>query len=84
MLRRVALVRNDVSEERIASIIRMLVTDNVPSSPILIALIMKAIRSSERSVLTKTTRHNTPEDGIIHSYLFENLKYYIALTGWAT
>jgi hypothetical protein len=25
---------------------------------------------------------NIPEDGILHSYLRENLKSYIALTGW--
>jgi hypothetical protein len=24
-----------------------------------------------------------PEDGILHSHRLENLKYYIALTGWA-
>jgi hypothetical protein len=24
-----------------------------------------------------------PEDGILHSHRHENLKYYIALTGWA-
>jgi hypothetical protein len=39
MLHRVALVRSDVSEELSASILRvrrLLVTDNVPSSPILV------------------------------------------------
>jgi hypothetical protein len=29
------------------------------------------------------TRRNIPEDGILHSHRRENLKYYIALTGWA-
>jgi hypothetical protein len=62
MLRRVPLVRTDVSEKRIASIIR--VTSNVSSSPILVTLMMEAIRSSETSILKRTTRRNIPEDGI--------------------
>jgi hypothetical protein len=39
--------------------------------------------SSEISVVTKATRHHIPEDDILHSYRRENLKSYIALTGWA-
>jgi hypothetical protein len=55
MLRRVALVRTDVSQELSASIIRV-------------------IRSSETSVLTKATQRNIPEDAILYSHCREDLK----------
>jgi hypothetical protein len=55
MLRRVALVKTDVSEDRSAPIIRV----------------------------TRATRCNVLEYGILHSYRSENLKSYTALTGWA-
>jgi hypothetical protein len=48
----------------------------VPSSPILVTLIKEAASSSE-------TRANIPEDDILYSDRRENLKSYIALTGWA-
>jgi hypothetical protein len=44
---------------------------------------IEAIRSSETSVLTRATWHHIPEDGILQSHRSENLKFYIALTGWA-
>jgi hypothetical protein len=54
----------------------------VPSSPILVTLMKEALSSFETSVLTRATRCNIPEDGILHSHRRENLKSYIALTGW--
>jgi hypothetical protein len=91
MLRRVALVRTDVSEELSAPIIRvttigeltttlavtsnrrtlrcvrqLLDTVNVPSSLILVTLMMEALSNSETSFLIRATRRNIPEDVIRH------------------
>jgi hypothetical protein len=83
ILRRVALVRTDVSEVPNASFIRntsvclLVVTASVvPSSPILVTLMKDALSTFEALVRTRATQRNIPEDGILHSHRRENLKSY--------
>jgi hypothetical protein len=75
MLRRVALVRTDVSEE-----LSLVQASVVPSSPILVTLMKEALSSSETSVITRATWRNIPEDAILHSHRSENLKSYTIAT----
>jgi hypothetical protein len=49
-----------------------------PSSPILLLLMMEALRSSETSIPTRATRRKVSQDSIHHSHRRENLKFYIA------
>jgi hypothetical protein len=73
MLRRVALVITDVSEELRASFMK----GTRIGSAILVTLMIEALRSSETSVLIRVTRRNIPEDPILHSHRRENLKSYM-------
>jgi hypothetical protein len=65
ILRRLALVRTDVSEERITSIFRVARIGELGTLAI----------TSNRS--TRATLPNIPEDGILHSHRRDNLKSYI-------
>jgi hypothetical protein len=85
MLRRVYIVRTDISEESIATIIRL---TRIQGTKLLLALIfiilmMESIDSSETSVLIRATRRHIPEDGIFHSQRREDLRSYIVLSNWA-
>jgi hypothetical protein len=81
MLHRVVLVITDVSEERSACVIRV----TIGELGITLAVISdrRTLRRNTKSVQTRATRRNVPEDGILNSHRLENLKSYIALTGWA-
>jgi hypothetical protein len=54
----------------------------VPISTIFVTVMMEALHFSETSVDSKATWRNIPKDGILQSNHSENLKSYIALTGW--
>jgi hypothetical protein len=67
MLRCLALVRTDVSEERSATIIRVTRIGELGTK---LAL---------TSVLTIATRRNIPEDAILLSHRRESLKFYVGI-----
>jgi hypothetical protein len=70
MLRRVVLVRTDVSEELSAYFIKVTICELGTTL---------AVTSKRRTLRrnTRATRRNIPEDTILHSHRRENLKSYI-------
>jgi hypothetical protein len=84
MLRRGGLVSADVSGEPSASVVRVTricelgTTLAVTSNRCTLRRDTKS-KSSETSVLTRATRHNIPEDTILHGHRLENLKSYLAM-----
>jgi hypothetical protein len=70
----------------LCSMFQLLVNANVvPSSPILVTLMMEALHSSKIQVHTRATQHTIQEDGIFHSHRRENLNSFksisISVTG---
>jgi hypothetical protein len=71
-------------QESFRSLRRLLVTASVvPSSPILVTLMMGALRSSETSVLTRAILLNIPEGAILglkFTFTLESRMTYTGLT----
>jgi hypothetical protein len=78
LLRRVAFVRTDVSEEPGASFIRVTKIGELGTTRAATSnrCMLRRNTNTETSVLTRATWRNNPEDTILHSHRRENLKSY--------
>jgi hypothetical protein len=74
IIRRVALVRTDDSEERIATTIKV---TRIGALGTTLAVTSKS--SPETSVVTRGTRCHIPDDGILQNHRRDNLKSYAIL-----
>jgi hypothetical protein len=80
MLRRVALVRTDLSEKRTASFIKVTRIGEL-GTMLAVTSNRRTLGRNTKSVLTRATRRRNPEEAILHSHRGEILKSYIAVTG---
>jgi hypothetical protein len=73
LLRRVVLVRTDVSEELSASFVRVTRIGELGTT-LAVTSNRQTLLKNTWSVLTRATRRNITEDAILHSHRRENLK----------
>jgi hypothetical protein len=86
-LGKLAVTSNRSTLRKNRSVLRLLVMTYVSSSQILVTLMIEALNSSESSVLTRSTRRNSPKDAIfLHEVISQktvifNLYKYLSTQG---